>query len=158
MKKRLLILISVIFIAIIGTGLFGYSFFNVRFNFYNSCHAIYTKTDAFTPESKLKGTILNKMEDGIWISEPVYFENTHQLHFAMIKKQTDDMFRAKAVLTSESHKTIQKDFNIFAGPDFFMFKVYRVYFEFPELVHGEKYTLEIFENQQSLGKVDFSFK
>ncbi len=158
MKRKLLILISIIFLVLIGTGLFGYSFFNVRFNFYNSCHAIYTKTDAFTPESKLKGTILSKREDGIWISEPVYFENTHQLHFAMIKKQTDDMFRAKAVLTSESHKIMQKDFNIFAGPDFFMFKAYRVYFEFPELVHGEKYTLEIFENQQSLGKVDFSFK
>lgn len=87
MKKRLLILISVIFISIIGTGLFGYSFFNVRFNFYNSCHAIYTKTDVFTPESKLKGTILSKREDGICISEPVYFENTHQLHFAMIKNK-----------------------------------------------------------------------
>lgn len=103
MKKRLLILISVIFISIIGTGLFGYSFFNVRFNFYNSCHAIYTKTDVFTPESKLKGTILSKREDGIWISKPVYFE-------------------------------------------------------FPKFVQGEKYTLEIFENEHSLGKVDFSFK
>lgn len=68
------------------------------------------------------------------------------------------MFRAKAVLTSESHKTMQKDFNIFAGPDFFMFKAYRVYLEFPKFVQGEKYTLEIFENEHSLGKVDFSFK
>ncbi len=138
--------------------MFGHNFFNIRFNFYNSSHAFYTKTDAFSVESKLKGTTLSKSEKGIWISEPVYFENMHQLHFAMIKKEADDMFKVKAVLTSESDKTMQKDFNIFAGPGFFMFKSYRVYFEFQELVHGEKYTLEIKKNEQTLGKVDFSFK
>ncbi len=158
MKKKLLILISIIVIAIIVTGLLGRSFFNVRFNFYNSSHAFYTKTDAFNEETKLKGTILSKSQDGIWISEPVYFENTHQLHFAMINKEADDMFKIKAVLTSESDKSTHKDFNIFAGPGFFMFKSYRVYFDLPELVQGEKYTLEIKKDEQVLGKVKFSLK
>ncbi len=158
MKKKLLIPIAVIVLALIATVLFGRSFFNVRFNFYNSSQAFYTKTDAFTVESKLKGTTLSKSQDGIWISEPIYFQNTHQLHFAMIKKEADDMFKIKAVLTSESDKSMNKDFNIFAGPGFFMFKTYRVYFEFPELVHGEKYVLEIKKDEQILGKVQFSFK
>lgn len=158
MKKKLLIPISVIVLALIVTGLFGRSFFNVRFNFYNSSHAFYTKTDAFTVESKLKGTTLSKSQDGIWISEPIYFQNTHQLHFAMIKKEADDMLNIKAVLTSMSDKSMHKDFNIFAGPGFFMFKSYRVYFDLPELTHGEKYVLEIKKNEQIIGKVEFSFK
>ncbi len=158
MKKKLFIIISIIVIALIVTGLLGRSFFNVRFNFYNSSHALYTKTDAFTEESKLKGTTLSKSLDGIWISEPVYFENTQQLHIAMINKEADDMFKIKAVLTSESDKSIHKDFNIFAGPGFFMFKSYRVYFDLPELVQGEIYTLEIRKDEQILGKVKFSFK
>ena len=158
MKKKLLILISIIVTALIVTGLLGRSFFNVRFNFYNSSHAFYTTTDAFTEESKLKGTTLSKSQEGIWLSEPVYFENTHQLHFAMINKEADDMFKIKAVLTSESDKSIHKDFNIFAGPGFFMFKSYRVYFDLPELVHWEKYVLEIKKNEQILGKVEFAIK
>ncbi|WP_024833487.1 hypothetical protein [Ruminiclostridium josui] len=158
MKKKLLIIISIIVWAIVGTGLYGHSFFNVRFNFYNSSHAIYTKTDVFTRESKLKGKTLSKSENGIWISEPIYFKNTHQLHFAMINSEADDMFRIKVVLTSESGKTMKKDFNIFAGPSFFMFKSYQMYFELPEIVLGEKYTIEISKNEQIQGKVKFSFK
>ncbi|EGD49640.1 hypothetical protein Cpap_4082 [Ruminiclostridium papyrosolvens DSM 2782] len=51
MKKRLLILISVIFISIIGTGLFGYSF--LTSDLISTTHAmLFTRKQMHSPQSQ----------------------------------------------------------------------------------------------------------
>jgi hypothetical protein len=164
MKKKLFLLLFILIVAIIATVWYGYSFFSVRLNFYNSSHAIYTNENIYSIESKIKATTLNKSEHGIWISDLVYFQNIGQLHFAIITKE-DNMFKVRAILSSESDKLVHREFFIFRTSRFLMFKSYQVYFELPELVQGEKYTLEIkkisLTEQEAeqletmLGKVDF---
>lgn len=164
MKKKLSVLIIILMVVIIATVRYGYDFFNVRFNFYNSCNAFYSKDNIYSIESKVKATTLNKSENGIWISDPVYFQNVAQLHIAIITKK-DNMFKTRAILSSEYDKSVHEDFTIFTTSRFLMFESYHICFELPEPVQGEKYTIEVVKkteqgNQQpeTLGKTEFIFE
>ena len=146
MKKKLSTLVITLMIVIIAAVAYGYDFFNVRFNFYNSCNAIYSE-DSYPVESKIKATALNKSENGIWISDPVYFQNVDQLHFAIITED-DILFKIRAILTSEYDKSVHRDFTIFTTSRFLMFKSYQIYFELPEPVQGKKYTIEVVKESE----------
>lgn len=163
MKKKLSALIIILMVVIIVSFWYGYDFFNVRFNFYNSCNDIYSKDNIYSIESKIKATTLNKSENGIWISDPVYFQNRDHLHIAIITK--DNMFKIRVILSSEYDKSVHEDFTIFTTSRFLMFKSYQIYFKLPEPVQGEKYTIEVVKkseqgNQQleTLGKTEFIFE
>jgi len=162
MKRKLSALIVILMVVIIAAIFYGYDFFNVRFNFYKSCHALYSMDNIDSIESRIKAEALNKSENGIWISEPVYFQNVNQLHIAIITK--DDMFKIRAKLSSEHDKSVHENYTVYTTSRFLMFKSYQICFELPEPVQGEKYTIEVVRipeqgNQQpeSLGKTEFIF-